>query len=217
MKRHMLTISLVALGLCVLGVSAAAQDTPPGAPNQDFFKINYFANNGVAGAPDATVRLDNPGSPAITPTAGVKTDVATGDINLCAMIYVFDNDQQLTECCGCLLTPDGLRTLSVTHDLTSNPLTSVISNNGVIKIVSALPNPAGDELCDPDGGNEPVPTIRAWASHIQNKVGAAYPVTETAFTDATLSEPEFGSLNEGCLFVERLGSGKGICSCGTGD
>jgi hypothetical protein len=209
-KRQTLTISLIILGLCVFGISASAQNT------QDFFKVNYFANNGVAGAPDATVRLDNPGSPSIESPS--TASVTTGDINICAMIYVFDNDQQLSECCGCLLTPDGLRTLSVGKNLTNNPLTSVVSNNGVIKIVSALPNPAGDQLCDPDGENEPVPTIRGWASHIQNKVGTAYPITETAFTDATLSEEEFiFNLNEQCLFAERLGSGKGICSCGTGD
>ncbi|HTC74115.1 MAG TPA: hypothetical protein VK684_00975 [Edaphobacter sp.] len=212
MKRHLLTISLLILGLCVLGASAAAQ-----TPSQDFFKISYFANNGVAGAPDATVRIDNPGSPfsTVPDTAAAPT---SGDVNLCAMIYVFDNDQQLSECCGCLVTPNGLRTLSVRKDLTGNPLTGVVSNNGVIKIVSALPNPAGDQLCDPDGSNQPVPTVRAWASHVQNKVGTAYPITETAFTDATLSEDEFFfNLNEQCLFAERLGSGKGVCSCGTGD
>ena len=100
MKRQTLTISLIILGLCVFGISASAQNT------QDFFKVNYFANNGVAGAPDATVRLDNPGSPSIESPS--TASVTTGDINICAMIYVFDNDQQLSECCGCLLTPDGL-------------------------------------------------------------------------------------------------------------
>ena len=192
MKRYMLTISLVILGLCVLGVSASAQD---------IFKINYFANNGVSGAPDATVRIDNPG-----------TD---GTANLCAMIYVFDNDQQLTECCGCEVTANGLRTLSVGKNLTNNPLTGVVSNNGVIKIVSSTIN---NSPCEPASGVEPTPSVRAWASHIQNKVGSAYPVTETEFSDATLSAAELGfNLQEQCYFAERLGSGHGICSCGTGD
>ena len=53
---------------------------------QDVYRLNYFSNN-AAPAPDATVRIDNPGL-----TYG----------NLCAMIYVFDQDQQLTECCGCV-------------------------------------------------------------------------------------------------------------------
>jgi len=191
MKRHMLTISLVILGLCVLGLSASAQDV---------FKINYFANN-VAGAPDQTVRIDNPG-----------TD---NTANLCAMIYVFDNDQQLSECCGCLVTANGLRTLSVAHNLTNNPLTGVVSNNGVIKIVSARVN---NSPCDPTSNVYPQPSVRAWGSHNQNKVGTAYPVTETEFSDATLSEEELGfNLEEQCSFAQRLGSGHAICSCGTGD
>ncbi len=205
MKRHMLTISLVILGTCVLGVSASAQEiTGP-----DVFKINYFANNGVAGAPDATVRIDNPGT--------VETEGGGSPESLCAMIYVFDNDQQLSECCGCLVTPNGLRTLSVSKDLTSNPLTGVVSNNGVIKIVSELPNRLF--LCDPTTEvAEAVATVRAWASHVQNKVGVAYPITETAFTDATLSQEEFSfNLIEQCSFAQRLGSGKGVCTCGTGD
>ncbi len=191
MKRHLLTISLVILGLCVLGVSASAQDV---------FKINYFANN-VSGAPDQTVRIDNPG-----------TD---NTANLCAMIYVFDNDQQLSECCGCLVTANGLRTLSVGKNLTNNPLTGVVSNNGVIKIVSARVN---NSPCDPTSNVYPQPSVRAWGSHNQNKVGTAYPVTETEFSDATLSEEELGfNLEEQCSFAQRLGSGHAICSCGTGD
>lgn len=209
MKRHTLAVCLLALGVCVLGASASAQEiTGP-----DVFKINYFANNGVAGAPDATVRIDNPGT--------VETEGGGSPESLCAMIYVFDNDQQLSECCGCVVTPNGLRTLSVSKDLTSNPLTGVVSNNGVIKIVSGLPTRivSGVFTCDPTSENaEAVATVRAWASHVQNKVGAAYPITETAFTDATLSQEEFSfNLIEQCSFAQRLGSGHAVCSCGTGD
>jgi hypothetical protein len=207
MKRHLFTVSMLALGLGVLAISAAAQITIPlqktatTVESQDFFKINYFSNNGVAGAPDATVRIDNPG-----------TDETA---NLCAMIYVFDNDQQLSECCGCLVTANGLRTLSVRKDLTGNPLTGAVSNNGVIKIVSGNVN---NSPCNPAAPFEAIPTIRAWASHVQNKVGTAYPITETEFTNATLSEAEAEfNLFEQCVFVQRLGSGHGICSCGTGD
>jgi len=198
-NRHLPTVSLVLLGLSLLAVSASAQEV------QDFLHVSYFSNNGVAGAPDATVRLDNPGTLAneIFP------------LNLCAMIYVFDNDQQLTECCGCLVTPDGLRTLSVSHDLTSNPLTGVVSNNGVIKVLSAEVN---NEPCDPTSNVGPVAEVRGWASHIQNKVGAAYPITETPLTLATLSEQEVEfNLVEQCSFAQRLGSGHAICTCGTGD
>jgi hypothetical protein len=220
MKHHIPTISLVIVWVCICAMSASAQS--PLVPTQDFFKINYFANNGISGAPDATVRIDNPGSP-FTVNVGGGTGEG-GAVNLCAMIYVFDNDQALSECCGCLVTPDGLATLSVTHDLTSNPLTSVVSNNGVIVILSTLPNGAP---CDPTGALGPtnlsnadftlVPTVRAWATHILNRVGGAYPITETAFSDATASAAELELATEECFFTVRLGSGQGVCGCGTGD
>jgi len=214
MKRHMLAVCLVLLGLCVLAVSASAQSDPP-FPS-DVYKVNYFANN-VSGAPDQTVRIDNPGTDSTA--------------NLCAMIYVFQNDQQMTECCGCEVTSNGLRTLSVTNDLTAHPLTGISAKplNGVIKIVSAAVNGGGlTTPCDPTGGLVfpglsaenvvPTPSIRAWGSHNQNKVGTAYPVTETEFTDATLSLDELDTnLEETCVFTQHLGSGHGVCSCGSGD
>src|SRR5271165_3177559 len=136
MKRKSLTIALVVLGICTLGVISASA--------QDVFAVNYIANNGVSGAPDATLRVTNPG---------------TSNGNLCAMVYVFDNDQQMDECCGCITTPDGLRTFSVTKDLTSNPLT-VVTTTGDIKLVAAAVNNAP---CDPTANVTPTPSLRAWA------------------------------------------------------
>jgi len=142
-------IALVTLSLLTVGLGVASA--------QDVFKINYFSNSnpvrGIVPAPDATVRIDNPG-------------VAGG--NLCAMIYVFAYDQQLSECCGCLETPNGLRTLSVNYNLNGNPLTGVIPASGVIKVVSAAVN---NSPCDPTSNVRPTPTLRVWATHIQNPVG----------------------------------------------
>ena len=185
-------IPMLVIALLVLGLSAGS------AMAQDVYKLNYFSNN-AAPAPDATIRIDNPGL-----TYG----------NLCAMIYVFDNDQQLSECCGCVETHNGLRTLSVRRNLTSNPLTGVVSNNGVIKIVSAAVN---NSPCDPTSNVSPKANLREWATHIQNPVGTAYPITETEFSDSTLGATELANLQAQCAFVNILGSGHGICSCGTGD
>lgn len=165
---------------------------------QDVYKLNYFANT-AAPAPDATVRIDNPGL-----TYG----------NLCAMIYVFNNDQQMAECCGCIHTPNGLRTLSVRKDLTSNTLTGRPTLNGVIKIVSAKVN---NSPCDPSVNVSPTANLRAWATHVQNPVGTAYPMTETEFTDSPLGATELANLQAMCSFIHILGSGSGICTCGTGD
>ena len=186
----MLSVALVIAGLVTIGAGIASA--------QDVYKVNYFSNN-AAPAPDATVRIDNPGL-----TYG----------NLCAMIYVFDADQQLTECCGCAETHNGLRTLSVRSNLTSNPLTGVVSRNGVIKIVSAAVN---DSPCDPTSNVSPKANLRAWVTHIQNAVGTTWPITETESSDSTLGATELANLQAQCAFVNILGSGQGICSCGTGD
>jgi hypothetical protein len=130
------------------------------------------------------------------------------------MVYVFDADQQLTECCGCVETHNGLRTLSVRHDLTMNPLTGVASTNGMIKIVSAAVN---NSPCDPSANVSPKANVRAWGTHIQNAVGGAYPITETEFTDSTLGATELANLQAQCAFIGILGSGHGSCTCGTGD
>ena len=185
--------ALAAAGIFAAGAGFASAQTI--GSSTDVFKVNYFANN-VAAAPDATVRIDNPGL-----TYG----------NICAMVYVFDNDQQLTECCGCIQTHDGLRTLSVKHDLTSNPLTGVVSNNGVIKIVAAA---ATSSACDPTANVSPKANIRVWATHIENAKGTVYPITETEFSDSSLGATELANLQAQCSFISVLGSGHGICTCG---
>jgi hypothetical protein len=191
LQSRILPVLVIALLVLVLGTGAAMA--------QDVFRINYFANANTTGAPDATVRIDNPGL-----TYG----------NLCAMVYVFDADQQLTECCGCVETHNGLRTLSVNGNLTSNPLTGRRSTTGVIKVVSAAVN---NSPCDPTTNVTPTANLRVWATHIQNRVGTAWPITETESSDSTLGATELANLQAQCAFVAILGSGQGICSCGTGD
>jgi hypothetical protein len=191
------------LALALSAGYAAAQ----AAPGPDTLKVDYFSNSNTAGAPDATLRITNPGS--YSPEASSKRVVAGG--NLCANIFVFDVNQELTECGSCLLTPDGLRTLSVDKDLTSNPLTGVILNTGAIKIVSSPTVSGGCPL--PDYAFSPVAGVRAWTTHIQG--GSA--ISETAAQDATLSAAEVRRLQNQCYAIALDGSGSGILSCGTGD
>jgi len=186
-----LSVALVVVGLVSLGTGVASA--------QDVYRLNYFSNANTPGAPDATVRIDNPGL-----TYG----------NLCAMIYVFNQDQQMFECCGCVETHNGLRTLSVNRDLLSNSLTGVASHSGVIKVVSAAVN---NSPCDPTANVTPKANLREWGTHIQNAVVTTFPITETEFSDSTLGATELANLQAQCSFIGILGSGHGICSCGTGD
>ena len=191
-RTTLLVVCTLALALCASYAAASEGGPPP-----DTLKIDYFANANTAGAPDATVRLTNPGS-------------AGGGV--CANIYVFDSFQEMSECCSCYISPDGLRTLSVNTDLTSNPLTGVTLNTGAVKIVS---NVATSTFCPvPTKSNTIFGGVRAWATHIQN---SNFTVTETASQDATLSSAEVSRLNAECSAISLDGSGRGICSCGTGD
>src|ERR1035437_6776824 len=62
--------------------------------------------------------------------------VGTGD--LCANIYVFNDQQEMQECCSCPLTANSLTTFSVINDLTSHPANPTESlSAGVIKIVGS--------------------------------------------------------------------------------
>jgi hypothetical protein len=162
--------------------------------------VNYFDRASAAKAgTDSTIRLTNPG---LTPES------------LCAMVYVFDQNQELNECCGCPVSDSGLRTLSLTLDLTANPLTGQKPPNGVIKVLPSdiVQNP----VCDP-GNISPTGVILGWGSNVQLAPGGTFQTTETKFEMAPLSDGEASSLAAQCNFVKRLGSGAGICSCGTGD
>jgi len=193
-------LTLLAIGLLAslsMGITwgqSPATTTPPAA---DTLQVNYFANANTAGAPDGTVQLDNPGTSGTT---------------ICAMIYVFEPDEEMAECCGCTLTPDDLRTLSVNTNLTSNPLTGgALSGSGVIKIVSSKDS----GICDPRTLS-PTPATRDWGTHILAVSTGGYVVTETTFQSATLSSAEVSSLQSGCSAIVLEGSGHGICTCGTG-
>ena len=183
----MLTVFALATTLCTARAFGQA----------DTLKEDYFANANMAGAPDGTLRLSNPG----TYIYG----------NICASIFVFDPNQELSECCSCLLTPDGLRTLSVDTDITGNPLTGVTLTEGKIAIVSTVPVSG---TCPLPTAVYPAVAIRSWGAHIQD---AGFTVTETPSQDATLSPVEVTRLGNQCLAVRVVGSGHGICTCGTGD
>ena len=191
------TLSVLCILALTLGATAAWGQAPPvTTPPGDTLKIEYFANANTGSAPDATVRLTNPG---------------TAPGNICANIFVFDSFQELSECCSCFLSPDGLRTLSVNTDLTSNPLTGVILNTGAIKVVSTTLT-AG--TCPLPTRINAIPAVRAWATHIQN---SNFAVTESAAQDATFSAGELVRLQAQCTSIALDGSGHGVCTCGSGD
>jgi len=190
MSRTRMVVACTLVASLALFVGTAWGQAPPA----DTLKVDYFSNANTTGAPDGTVRITNAGTSAV------------GNGNLCADIFVFDANEELSECCSCTVTPDGLLTLSVNTDLTGNPLTGAFLNTGVIKVVSALTS----------GGDCPLPTkisaaagIRTWTTHIQN---AGFAITEGASQDAAFSTAELGRLEGQCGSIKRVGSGSGVCA-----
>jgi len=147
---------------------------------------------------DTTFRLTNPGS---------------DEPNLCAMAYVFDQDQQMAECCGCMISRDGLRTLSLKRDLIGNPLTGSAPVAGSVLLVTAdySSNPSCNaSSLTPEG------TLVGWATHLQSVTQSSSAISEQAFSQMPLSATLSSALQAQCQFIQLLGGGHGICSCGTG-
>jgi hypothetical protein len=166
----------------MLGGNALAQNVG----NKSVYYTTYFSNSRTAGSPDETVRIINDGD-----TGG----------NLWANFYVFDDSEELSECCSCVITPDGLLSESVNNELLANPLTGRFLSRGVIKVVAT--GPTGALAAGLEGT----------ATHAQHTFGAVYSLTETPLADANLSTGEWTGLKNLCSFAVELGSGTGVCSC----
>jgi len=171
------------------------------AQTLDVYQVTYYDNN-IPGAPldSGTIRVINPGV--------TGSPISADEGTLCANIYVFDDTQEMIECCSCPVTANGILTLSV-GDLTENPLT-VTPFRGVIKIVSTTPAP----VCDPTKLASATPDLRAFATHLQNDSSFGPPflsVTEDEFAQAPLSAVEQSDLGTICSFVRYLGTGRGRC------
>ena len=177
------------LAMAIIGIAAgtaSAQSAAAAGDNSIYF-VSYFSNNVVA-APDATVRFVNDGD-----TGG----------NLWAAFYVFDDSEELQECCACEITPDGLLSEDVKTQLTANPITGKVPTRGVIKVISST-------SLDP---TNVVTTagLRGWATHIQAATKTTYAITETAFTDSNLGVAEEALLQNLCFYDAML---SGLpCTC----
>jgi hypothetical protein len=200
-------LSLLAIAtLAVSSVAFAQTDAPVGGPF-DAFQINYASNLNIG---DSVVNITNAGT--------VNGADPLGEI--CANVYTFDPAEELISCCTCLVTPNGLNSLSDQTDLISNTLTPGVPTSIVIKLVATFPV-AG--VCNAGNGGFPfipgqlAPGMRAWGTTLHATPAAGWAVTENVFSDAVLSNTEDFKLTSYCNFIQADGSGFGICkSCAVG-
>ena len=195
----------LALMLGIVSGSALAQG--PVGDGSTYF-VTYYSNAGAvapslakksvstSGAPDGVVRFINDGD--------------TGS-DLWAAYYVFDDSQELQECCACDISADGVNSEDVNCNLLGNVLTGKATSKGVIKVISS-------STSDPTA-TKPAAGLHGFATHIQvanpsaNGGSGAYFVTEAPFADANLVASEQAYLGLLCKFAVILGSGRGTCSC----
>jgi hypothetical protein len=196
---------------------APPTNSAAGTPDANTFIVGYFdqaepvSENGT-GAGDNIVSLIN----------------ATSTNPICAMIYVFDDDQELGECCGCTLSSNKLLKLSVHNQLTSNwEIGNFDTDNGVVEIVSATPNgctPGNTghgchDGCDPSAVYTQTAAIEGSILKAST-VSAITSVTETnMFKEGAPDSTELGTLVSKCAALigpDQVGNGSGLgaCSCG---
>ena len=176
----------------------------------------YGGNGASGGIGDGLVRIVN------------VDDVAPQQRGtLCAMIYVFDDIEEMQACCGCPVTPDGLRTMSVINNLTKNfGVNRGNMNAGVIDILTLSPNlllpksiplplqinTLGQSLwaCDPSLQFGPTigvsdhnirsEGLRAWMTDAEGNVPV--PASKTLVTGTSVSEFKPGRLDDTVHFED---------------
>jgi hypothetical protein len=170
----------------------------PTGDNSSFF-VTYYSNAAhSATVPDGTVRAVNDGD--------------TG-ANLWASFYTFDDSQEMEECCSCAVSQDGLLSESVNSNLAGNPLTGILSQRGLIKMISSSVAAQGPV----NYTNIPTPGLRVWSTHVQRQTptAGAYYTTEAPAADSNLASEEEWMLETLCFYIHLFGheSGQGVCSC----
>jgi hypothetical protein len=220
------------LTLCLASVSwgqgtAADKNTKkPPPPKQDeptfdaVYAVDVFQH---LLAYDGTLKVVNDGFQCQFPDC----ELVPQDGNLCDDIYVIQHEQMVA-CCGCVVTPDESREFSVNSNLQANNFPPVKFDSVVVKDVysfgpSGTPTnpPTSDADCDatvagPPRGTSPFPAtgLHSWSIKVQVVAGVTG-VTEVKKEPADLSVNELTSLEQSCTDIRALGSGAGICTCGS--
>jgi hypothetical protein len=201
------------LVLATLALSAVAF-----AQTQDgFFQIGYAANLNIG---DSVVNISNDGF-----IGGVFNTAFPTQGNLCVNTYVFDPQEEEIGCCSCLVTPNGLNSLSAKSDLISNNLTPAVPTSIVIKLVATRPTTATPTATALTVCNPALPGVivlergmLAWGSTLEpSSTPGTYNAVNVPFLNGTLSDSELDGVSALCNFIQANGTGFGICkSCRLG-
>ena len=178
------SIALSALAISTLAFGQIARE-------DGGYKVGYAANLNIG---DSILNLSNNGINggvfgAIPPTLG----------NICVNTYVFDPQEEEIGCCACLVTPNGLNSLSAKSDLISNNLTPAVPTSIVIKLVGTTPavdRNGAFTMCNPSTAGSTAALavtngMLAWGSTLEpgSTAGTYYPVHVPYLQGALGSNP----------------------------
>lgn len=191
----------------LLASLAFAQDANTFRTDLNVFLVRYATNLDKG---DSLVNITNTGSSNFAGTGPAD--------NICVNVFTYDASEEMVSCCACLVTPNGLVSLSVQGDLISNTLSPSTPTSVVIALVATNAQQHSLGFCDagnidPDG-DVIVPGMRAWGTTLHKLPNGTYGETETEFLQGGLSTNELAHMTQFCGFIHSNGSGFGVCkSC----
>jgi len=181
-------------GTCSTAAASVIFPAGSGPAPENSFLVRYAANLTLG---ESVVNVTNTGlngAPLLGPGFGSSVG------NICVNVYTFSPDEQLISCCSCMVTPNGLSSLSVNRDLIQRTLTGVIPTSAVVKLVGSVP-----------GTGTLAGGMAAWGTTVHT-AAQGLALTETPFRPASLSAGELSSLTGRCASILGNGSGFGICA-----
>ena len=186
--------------------AAAAYSQSPGAADEPY-QVRYAANLSLGTSYLNIVNDGNLGVSALGPGFG------SGNVDLCANLYIIDPGEELVSCCSSRITPDQDIGIDVVAQLTNGgkgTISGTLPSSVTIKIVGSSGDCATNNAATNYTG---AIGLLAWGTtlHQTPKTGV-YATTETQFLPASLSRSELLSLQGRCSFIVGNDSAYGQCS-----
>jgi hypothetical protein len=188
----------------------ATTESEPSPPAQDIGMLVRYVSNLDRG--DATIWATNSGARGAGLFSGFSANT-TGSI--CLNVYTFTQDDQLASCCSCVVTPNGLASLSAKADFLSNTPISPVPQTLLVKLLATTP--VGGTCNNSALNPGPIsPGLHAWATTVVS-TDEHVDINQSDFLRTSSPSGEREGLAARCTAFVATGAGFNICrSCRLG-